>query len=423
MNKSKAISQSNQINSASSRYDNFIKSQLFKRFEQIKDSYLQIQDSEGTYEFGDKKSELQAVITVKNNGFYKALAFQGSVGAAEQYMLNHWDCVNLTNLVRVFVRNQDILDGLEGGSAWIKNSLLKIAHYFNKNSEQGSKKNIAEHYDLGNDLFKLFLDKHMMYSSAVYKTPTDSLEVASENKLRTICEKLDLNSDDHVIEIGTGWGGLAIYAAKNYGCKVTTTTISEEQYAFAKSLVKKNQLEDKITLLKQDYRDLDGKFNKLVSIEMIEAVGHQYLPTYLKKCNDLLTNDGVALIQAITIEDHRYKQALKSVDFIKKYIFPGSFIPSIGEILRVNAESTQMKLFNLEDFGLSYAYTLNAWNKRFSEKLEQASELGYKEQFQRMWEFYFCYCEGGFLERSISVVHMLLTKPRSQKGQMTTIDL
>ena len=423
MNKSKAISQSNETNTTSSRYDNFIKNQLFKRFEQIKDSYLQIQDSEGTYEFGDKKSELQAIITVTNNSFYKALAFQGSVGAAEQYMLNHWDSVNLTNLVRVFVRNQDILDGLEGGSAWIKNSLLKIAHYFNKNSEQGSKKNIAEHYDLGNDLFKLFLDKHMMYSSAVFKTPTDSLEMASENKLRTICEKLDLSSDDHVIEIGTGWGGLAIYAAKNYGCKVTTTTISEEQYSFAKSLVKKNKLEDKITLLKKDYRDLEGKFNKLVSIEMIEAVGHQYLPTYLKKCNDLLTNDGVALIQAITIEDHRYKQALKSVDFIKKYIFPGSFIPSIGEILKVNAESTQMKLFNLEDFGLSYAYTLNAWNRRFSEKLEEASELGYKEQFQRMWKFYFCYCEGGFLERSISVVHMLLTKPRSQKGQMTTIDL
>jgi cyclopropane-fatty-acyl-phospholipid synthase len=423
MNKSKAISQSNEINTTNTRYDNFIKNQLFKRFEQIKDSYLQIKDSEGTYEFGDKKSELQAIITVKNPGFYKALAFQGSVGAAEQYMLNHWDSVNLTNLVRVFVRNQDILDGLEGGSAWIKNSFLKIAHYFNKNSEQGSKKNIAEHYDLGNDLFKLFLDKHMMYSSAVYKTPTDNLETASENKLRTICEKLDLNANDHVIEIGTGWGGLAIYAAKNYGCKVTTTTISEEQYSFAKALVKKNKLEGKITLLKKDYRDLEGKFNKLVSIEMIEAVGHQYLPTYLKKCNDLLTNDGVALIQAITIEDHRYKQALKSVDFIKKYIFPGSFIPSIGEILKVNAESTQMKLFNLEDFGLSYAYTLNAWNRRFSEKLEEASELGYKEQFQRMWEFYFCYCEGGFLERSISVVHMLLTKPRSQKGQMTTIDL
>jgi cyclopropane-fatty-acyl-phospholipid synthase len=182
MNKSKAISQSNETNTTSSRYDNFIKNQLFKRFEQIKDSYLQIQDSESTYEFGDKKSELQAIITVTNNSFYKALAFQGSVGAAEQYMLNHWDSGNLTNLVRVFVRNQDILDGLEGGSAWIKNSLLKIAHYFNKNSEQGSKKNIAEHYDLGYDLFKLFLDKHMMYSSAVFKTPTDSLEMASENK-------------------------------------------------------------------------------------------------------------------------------------------------------------------------------------------------------------------------------------------------
>lgn len=421
MNKSKAINNTQQLADQSSRFDQFIKSQLFKQLGKIKNAHLHIQDSDGHYDFGDVTSVLKANIVVHDKDFYKAIALQGSIGAAEQYMMNHWDSHNLTDLIRLFVRNQDILDGLEGGSAWLKNNLLKIMHYFNKNSKKGSKKNIAEHYDLGNDLFQLFLDKHMMYSSAIYQNQDDSLEQASEYKLKTICEKLELTANDHVIEIGTGWGGLAVYMAKNYGCKVTTTTISTEQHDYALKRINEEGLEDKITLLKEDYRNLSGQYNKLVSIEMIEAVGHHYLPTYLKKCNELLTDDGIALIQAITIEDHRYQQALKSVDFIKKYIFPGSFIPSIGEILKVNAESTTMKLFNLEDFGKSYAYTLNAWNRRFKKQLKKADELGYNHTFQRMWEFYFCYCEGGFLENSISVVHMVMTKPRTHKKSLYTI--
>ena len=261
----------------------------------------------------------------------------------------------------------------------------------------------------------------MMYSSAIYKSADDSLEQASELKLKTICEKLDLKPEDNLIEIGTGWGGLAVYAAKNYGCHVTTTTISEEQYQYAKQLVADNNLNDKVTLLKQDYRNLSGTYNKLVSIEMIEAVGHHYLSTYLKKCNDLLSDDGLALIQAITIEDHRYQQALKSVDFIKKYIFPGSFIPSVSEILRVNTESTKMKLFNMEDFGISYAHTLHAWKKGFNKQINTVEELGYDQQFQRMWNFYLSYCEGGFIERSISVVHLLFTKPASQRQQILSV--
>jgi cyclopropane-fatty-acyl-phospholipid synthase len=420
MNKAKAI-KNNEIRTSKNRFDNFIKTQLFNKLNQLKDCYLEIKDTNGSYHFGDETSNLKATISVRSPDFYKAIAFQGSVGAAEQYILNQWTTTNLTNLVRVFVRNQDLLDELEGGSAWIKNSLLKITHLFNKNTEKGSKKNISKHYDLGNDLFKLFLDDKMMYSSAIYQDPEDSLEEASEFKLKTICEKLDLKEGDNLIEIGTGWGGLAIYAATHYGCHVTTTTISEEQYQYTKQKIHEQQLENKITLLKQDYRILTGQYNKLVSIEMIEAVGHQFLPDYLKKCNDLLTQDGVALIQAITIEDYRYKQALKSVDFIKKYIFPGSFIPSISEILRVNAESTHMKLFNLEDFGLSYAHTLKAWKERFMGQLDAVKNLGYDEQFQKMWEFYLSYCEGGFLERSISVVHLLLTKPRSNNRQMMTI--
>jgi cyclopropane-fatty-acyl-phospholipid synthase len=420
MNKSKAI-ESKTIKNTSSRFDGFIKSQFFNQLGKLQNCYLEIKDSEGSYYFGEETSDLKATITVRNNDFYKAIAFHGSIGAAEQYILNNWDTTNLTQLVRVFVRNQDLLDDLEGGSAWIKNSVLKIAHFFNKNTQRGSKKNIAMHYDLGNELFKLFLDEKMMYSSAIYTTAEDSLEQASELKLKTICEKLQLKAEDNLIEIGTGWGGLAVYAAKNYGCHVTTTTISDEQYQYAKQWVDKNNLNEKITLLKQDYRKLTGSYTKLVSVEMIEAVGHHYLPTYLKKCNDLLTDDGLALIQAITIEDYRYKQALKSVDFIKKYIFPGSFIPSVSEILRVNAESTKMKLFNMEDFGVSYAHTLNAWKKRFNQNIKSVAQLGYDQQFQRMWNFYFSYCEGGFIERSISVAHLLLTKPSTQRQQILTV--
>lgn len=420
MNKSKTI-ESKTMNNSSSKFDGFIKSQLFKQFEKLQNCYLEIKDTEGRYFFGEESSDLKATISVRNNEFYKAIAFHGSIGAAEQYIINNWNTSNLTNLVRVFVRNQDLLDDLEGGSAWLKNSLLKIAHFFNKNTQEGSRKNISTHYDLGNELFKVFLDEKMMYSSAIYKSAEDTLEQASELKLKTICEKLELKPEDNLIEIGTGWGGLAVYAAKNYGCHVTTTTISEEQYQHAKKLVEENSLNDKVTLLKQDYRDLEGTYNKLVSIEMIEAVGHHYLSTYLKKCNDLLTDDGLALIQAITIEDFRYQQALKSVDFIKKYIFPGSFIPSVSEILRVNTESTRMKLFNMEDFGISYAHTLRAWKKRFNQQIKTVEQLGYDQQFQRMWDFYLSYCEGGFIERSISVVHLLFTKPHSQRQQILTV--
>jgi len=417
MNKTKAIN-AGSIAKQDSKFDSIIKSQFLKQMSKLERCHLEIIDGQDSYIFGDESSELKSTITIHDNEFYHAIAFKGSIGAAEQYMLKHWTTSNLTDLVRVFVRNQDLLDQLEGGSAWLKNAMFKVAHFFNKNTKDGSKKNISMHYDLGNELFKHFLDNKMMYSSAIYQSPDDSLETASDFKLKTICEKLNLSPSDNLIEIGTGWGGLAIYAAKNYGCHVTTTTISNEQFAYAKDLIKKNNLEDRITLLKQDYRNLAGKFNKLVSVEMIEAVGHQYLETYLQKCNDLLTDDGQALIQAITIEDHRYLQSLKSVDFIKKYIFPGSFIPSVSAIMNASAASTKLKLYNMEDFGMSYARTLNAWNTRFNQNIKEIDALGYDDTFKRMWEFYFSYCEGGFIEKSISVVHLLFTKPQCEKSQI-----
>lgn len=326
-------------------------------------------------------------------------------------------------MIRVFVRNRDWLDDIENGSARIKNMLLKVGHFFNKNSQQGSQKNIAEHYDLGNDLFRLFLDERMMYSSAVYESPQDDLETAATRKLQLICEKLQLNAQDHVIEIGTGWGGFAIYAAEHYGCRVTTTTISQEQFNHARHAVEKAGLSDRVTVLKKDYRELTGRFDKLVSIEMVEAVGHHYLATYLKQCDALLKDDGLALIQAITIEDSRYQQALKSVDFIKKHVFPGSFIPSVSTLVGTAGNHSQLKLVNLEDIGDSYARTLADWQQRFNQQTRALEALGYDKEFRRMWRFYFSYCEGGFIERAISDVHLLFSKPANRRPMWRKTDV
>jgi cyclopropane-fatty-acyl-phospholipid synthase len=256
-----------------------------------------------------------------------------------------------------------------------------------------------------------------MYSSATFYHPDLSLEDASTAKLERICQKLQLQPDDHILEIGTGWGGFAIYAAKNYGCHITTTTISKEQYQAAQQRVIDAGVADRVTILMEDYRDLQGRYDKLVSIEMIEAVGHHYLDTYLKQCAALLKPNGLALIQAITIEDSYYYQALKSVDFIKRYIFPGSFIPCVSAIVASAARSTDLRLINLEDQGESYALTLNHWRKRFLAALDQVRAQGYNDEFIRMWEFYLCYCEGGFKEKSISNVQLLLAKPGNRRPQ------
>ena len=375
-----------------------------------------IADPIETYACGDQQTDLSVVLTIRDLDFYRLVALEGSNGAAQAYIDGKWEVDDLTGLVRILVRNIELLDAMEGGLAWLKNSILKVWHYFNKNSVGGSKDNISAHYDLGNDFFKLFLDQHMMYSSAIFKGD-ESLEEASEYKLKTICEKLSLQQTDKVIEVGTGWGGMAIYAAKNYGCHVTTTTISEQQYQYTKQRIAEEGLSDKITLLKQDYRELKGQYDKLVSIEMIEAVGHHYLDTYIEQCSKLLKADGLALIQAITIEDRRYKQALKSVDFIKRYIFPGSFIPCVSAVVSSAAKVSDLRLINLEDFGESYAKTLNHWKARFNQNLDKVKEQGYSEEFIRMWLFYFSYCEGGFIEKSISDTHLLFAKPLNKRKQ------
>ena len=365
----------------------------------------------------DGVDPLRVTVHVHDPEMFRKIALGGTVGVAEAYMDGQWDCDDLVALIRIFLRNRDLLDRMESGVARIAGTLLRFWHGLRRNTRKGSQRNIAAHYDLGNPLFKLFLDDNLMYSSAIYADPAESLEVASRRKLDRICQKLDLKPSDHVVEIGTGWGGFALHAASKYGCRVTTTTISAEQHALATQRIADAGLSDRVTLLKQDYRDLTGKYDKLVSIEMIEAIGHQYLNTYFGKINDLLKDDGAALIQAITIEDYRYQRALTDIDYIKRYIFPGSFIPCVGAMTAAVAKASQMKLVHLEDIGPSYALTLREWRKRFLERDAEVRALNYPDSFIKMWDYYLAYCEGGFLERTIGDVQMLLAKPRNRRAE------
>ena len=399
----------------STRIDLFLRSRFLKKLGYIENAVLIISDSLGEHTLGSEG--LCARINVLNMNFYRQLAVGGSIGAAQSYMDNDWEADDLCRVIQILVRNRDLLNSMEGGFASLANHLLKLWHFTNRNSHTGSQKNIAAHYDLGNALFSLFLDQHSMYSSATFYQGETSLDIASTAKLKRICEKLDLQPQDHILEIGTGWGGFAIYAAKHYGCHITTTTISMQQYEATKQRIIDDDLSAYITVLLEDYRNLQGSYDKLVSIEMIEAVGHHYLDTYLKKCSTLLKPNGLGLIQAITIEDRYYHQALKSVDFIKRYIFPGSFIPCVSVIIASAAKCSDLRLINLEDQGESYALTLYYWRQRFMAKLEQVREQGYSEEFIRMWEFYLCYCEGGFKEKSISNVQLLFAKPANRRQQ------
>jgi len=391
--------------------ETLLRRRLLAELAPLREACLRVRDALGEVVLGDTTAELQATVTIDDPAFYRKVAAQGSVGAGESYINGDWRCTDLVALVRILVRNRDLLDGLEGGTARIGGWLLRGWNRLRRNSREGSRRNIAAHYDLGNDFFSLFLSPDLMYSSALFADESTSLDAASQRKLDRICEQLQLQPGDRVIEIGTGWGGFALHAARHYGCHVTTTTISAEQHALASQRVTEAGLQDRITLLMQDYRDLEGQFDKLVSIEMIEAIGAEYLDTYMATLQRLLKPDGVALLQAITIEDHRYEQARRSVDYIKRFVFPGSFIPSLNAILAAKTHASDMQLVAQQDFGYSYALTLRAWRQRFMAQLPAVHAQGFDARFCRLWEFYLAYCEGGFLERSIGVSHLLLARP------------
>lgn len=387
---------------------------VLRQLKQLRKGQLVISEGEERHVFGTAGSLLQGEIQIVDSATWGMVASNGSIGAGEAFIHGYWTSPDLTAVIRVFVSNLDVLDGMEGGMARLGRPLIQGLHWLNRNTRQGSQKNIAAHYDLGNDLFEQFLDPTMMYSAAQFLSPDDTLEQAQLNKLERICQKLALKPADHLLEIGTGWGSMAIYAAQHYGCKVTTTTLSKEQFAYTEQRIAQLGLQDQVTLLLKDYRDLTGQFDKLVSIEMIEAVGHRFLPTYFKQCAHLLKDDGLMLLQAITIRDQRYEQAKRSVDFIQRHIFPGGALPSLQKMLEIVTRDTDMNLLHMEDFGPHYARTLRIWHDNFRHAHSALTELGYDDYFLRLWEFYLCYCEGGFLERTIGTAQLLLAKPSAQ---------
>jgi len=401
-----------------SRDHNLAKRLVLKLFSGIKVGRLTVHDQGEVFTLGTDTatSAPQAEVTIHNPRTYWRILTGGTVASGEAYIDGDWSSDNLTEVTRLFSANMATMEAMADKQSWLTQLLLKLAHFGRRNNKEGSKANISAHYDLGNDFFQLFLDPTMMYSSAVFPTDSADLDTASLHKLDLICQALELKAEDRLIEIGTGWGGMALYAAEQYGCHVTTTTISQEQYQHTLDLVKARGLEDRITVLTQDYRDLEGQFDKLVSIKMIEAVGHEYYESYFKTLSQLLKPEGKAVIQAITITDQRYESARRSVDFIKRYIFPGGCLPSINIISENIAAHTDLQMAGLRDITLDYAKTLEAWHQRFLAKLDQVHAMGFDERFVRMWRFYLSYCEGGFRERIIGTYQITMTKPGYRQG-------
>jgi cyclopropane-fatty-acyl-phospholipid synthase len=395
------------------KLDGWAKRILLSLLQKIRLGEILLRDGDEQHVFGQRsqKCDLRASLNVLHPRFYTQILFGGSIGAGEAYMAGHWSSDDLTVLLRIILLNQRVFEGLDRGLSRLKAPLYKAYHFLHKDSRKGSRINIAAHYDLGNDFYALFLDETLTYSCAIFDRPDSSLQEASVAKYDRICKKLQLSPEDHVLEIGTGWGGFAIHAAGRYGCRVTTTTISRAQHDLALERIRSAGVGDRVQVLFKDYRDLKGRFDKLVSIEMIEAVGHHYLNTFLRCCSNLLTEQGTMLLQAITIADQAFERHKKEVDFIKRYIFPGSCIPSVAAMGDAVAAATNLRLVHLEDITPHYARTLRTWRERFFHNIQQVRALGYSETFIRMWEFYLRYCEAGFQERYLGDVQMLFAKP------------
>ena len=391
------------------------RSMLTSRLRAIRKGYIVLREDGKVETFGHNSSELSVTIDVYNLEFYRRVLFGGTVGSGEAYMDGLWRCSDLTALIRIVIINSELLLGIDSGWGRLTMPLHWLYHLARKNTRKGSKENIAAHYDLGNDFYSLFLDSTMAYSCGFFASEKSSLKDASLCKFERICEMLELNDSDHLLEIGTGWGGFAVYAAANYGCRVTTVTISEEQFKFARQRIVEDKLEKQVTIELMDYRDIRGSFDKLVSIEMIEAVGHHYFDAFFGCCSKLLKPTGLMVLQAITIRDHLYQAYLKEVDFIRRYIFPGACLPSLNAIMQSVARVTDMTVVQLEDIAPHYARTLNIWHQRFVQKLAEVRKLGKNEQFIRMWEFYFSYCEAGFLERHLGDLQIVFAKPGTRQ--------
>ena len=408
-----------------------IREALLNRFKSIQHGSIRLLQNGQPFKLGDsRQSDLSADILVSDAAFYRRVVTGGTLGSAESYMDGQWSCSDLTSLIRIMIRNIDQVSAMNRAASWVRSIVWRMKHAARKNSIRGSRKNILDHYDLGNDFYQLFLDPTMNYSSGIFDAKVasekfasaeDPLHAASLTKMDRICQKLNLQTGDEVLEIGTGWGAMAVHMAGHYGCRVTTTTISDEQYRLACERVEAAELQEKITVLKQDYRLLEGQFDKIVSIEMVEAVGHKYMNGFFAKCSSLLRDDGEMLLQAITMSPQNWKQYLRSVDFIRAYVFPGGCLPTVGSLHSAAADATDMRMLHTEDMTPHYATTLNYWKRNFLNRLDEVRALGFDERLIRLWNFYLSYCEAGFEERRCHCVQTMFGKPKSRVDVSTAM--
>ncbi|MAJ45445.1 MAG: hypothetical protein CMF96_11980 [Candidatus Marinimicrobia bacterium] len=389
---------------------NLFRKQILKKFNNLIYGKITVEEKDRKFEFGNSNDKLSVNVTILNDKFYSYIGTNGLIGASEAYTLGYWKSDDIVKLIQIIFRNKETMQSMDSSFSNFVKPLNSLIHKKRENSLIGSKKNIVAHYDLSNDFYQLWLDKTMTYSCGIFTNSNSTMEDASYEKIDRLCRKINLSKDDNILEIGTGWGSFAIHAAKNYGCNITTTTISNAQYQYVKSIIKKENISNKINLVKKDYRDLDGKFNKIISIEMIEAVGYKYIPTYFKKISSLLTENGQFAMQGITYNDQNFIQYRKSVDFIQKYIFPGSCLISINHITEIIKKYTDLSISHLEDITHHYAKTLNIWRKNFLTKKNEIKKLGFSDEFINLWEFYLVYCEAGFLERNIGDYQFIFSK-------------
>ncbi len=384
---------------------------VHRRLRGLRSGRLTLVENGRARSYGDARASLQATIFVRDPGFYTALAARGGLGGAEAFMDGSWSTDDLTQVIRILARDPETVRGLDTGLARLMRPSLALFHRARRNTRRGSRKNIAAHYDLGNDFFELFLDPTLSYSSGVFERDDASMAEASRAKNERICQKLSLSSRDHVLEIGTGWGGFAIHAAGQYGCRVTTTTLSARQFEVASRRVREAGLDHLVEVLQQDYRDLEGEYDKLVSVEMVEAVGNEHLDGFFRVCSERLRPEGVMVLQAITVPDRDLDSHRRSVDFIKRYIFPGGELVSVLGLSEAARRATDLRTTHLEDLTPHYAETLRRWRSRMQQNMTRIQALGLDDRFLRMWSFYLCYCEGGFEERSIGLAQVVYEKP------------
>lgn len=412
MTEKKAKQETKLANSETSQ-NGFWKRALLSQLKKIDRGSLTVETNNGTQQLGSpSQNRISAMIQVTNSDFFRKACLGGSLGVADSYAEGDWKTDDLVSVFRLFLQNQDVMDGMESGWASLLNRVARWGYLIGqKNTIKGSRKNIALHYDLGNDFYELMLDPTMTYSCGIFNSPESTLEEASLAKYDRIIDQLDIQPHHHILEIGCGWGGFADRLAQRTQAKLTATTISDRQFEYAQNRIQKNGFEDRVSIIKKDYRDLVGQFDRIVSIEMIEAVGHEFLPGYFSKISDLLLSNGAAMIQGITMPDHRYRQYLKEVDYIRTRVFPGSCVPSASAMIEAAVKNSDLRPADLHDFGYHYSRTLREWRLRFLDNEKSIKELGYDEHFRRAWIYYLCYCEAGFEEGYTGDIHLLLAKP------------